>query len=122
MRSRSVVLALCVSLLSTAGAVGAYVKATAWRTEAQWLLERGSAQAEAYADTFDGALADEQFKTFEERHAVLANAHLWQRVQLLLILVAVIAAISSYVLYLFWRLRTDLAELEPAEVPANVRA
>lgn len=124
MRSRSVPIAISVAVLAAAGAVGCYVQSTKFKTEAQWLLERGTAQGEEYAATLEGSIADRQLATFEERRAVLEQAHLWQRGQLFLILLSVIAAFSSYVLYLFARLRASLetvTEAEQAVISAQAR-
>ena len=122
MRSRSVAITLCIALLSAAGAVGCYVRTSELKREAGWLLERGNAQAAEYANTFNAAIVEEQLKTFEARRAILDRAHLWQRGQLLLILVTVIAAFSAYVLFLFHRLRADLEHLGPEAVPASISA
>src|ERR687892_185490 len=113
LRSRSVALSLCVALLSAGGAVGCYVQNSALKREAGWLLERGNAQAAEYASTFDASIVEAQLKTFEARRAVLDRAHLWQRAQMLLILVTVIGAFSGYVLFLYHRLRADLEHLGP---------
>ncbi len=111
MRSRSVTVAVSIALLTVVAAVGSFVRASQLRTEAQWLLERGNAEAEEYADTFESAMAEKQLATFSERRGVLDGALLWQRLQMLFVLIAVIAAFSSYVLHLFHRLRTDLEEV-----------
>ena len=120
MRSRSVTVAVSIALLSGAAAVGAYVRASQLRTEAQWLLQRGTAEAEEYANTFESAMAEKQLATLSERRGVLDNVLLWQRFQMLLVLIGVIAAFSSYVLHLFHRLRTDLEEVTDGleEAPA----
>lgn len=110
MRSRSVAISIVVAVLFAGGAVGSFVQAQRHRTEARWLLERGDAQGQEYAATFDGAAQDAQLITLEERHAVLEKAHLWQRLQLVCILASVIAAFSSYVFFLFRRLRDQLLE------------
>lgn len=110
MRSRSVTLAILFAVLFAGGAVGSFLQAQKYRTDARWLLERGTAQAQEYAATFDGSHADEQLSTLEQRRQVLEQAHLWQRLQLLSILASVIAAFSSYVFFLFRRLRDQLLE------------
>lgn len=110
MRSRSVAVAIAVSVLFAGGAVASFVQAHRLRGEARWLLERGEAQAQEYAATFEGSHADEQLGTFDKRREVLERAHLWQRLQMVFILAAVIAAFSSYVLYLFRRLREQLLD------------
>lgn len=116
MRSRSVAVAITIAVLSSFGAVGCYVRATQLRTEGQWLLERGTAEAQEFANTFSGDAQDKQFATFEARREVLSRSVLWQRAQLLLILLTVIAAFSSYVLFLFSRLREDLEDIDDAEL------
>ena len=111
MRSRSVAVAVVVAVLSAGGAVTCFIQANRLRTEAQWLWERGNAQAQEFANSFDDSAAVAQLKTFEDRRATLEQAHLWQRGQFLLILLAVVAAFSSYLLFLFHRLRVDLEEV-----------
>ena len=118
MRSRSVAITLCVAVLAGAGAVGCYLRTSELKREAGWLLERGNAQAAEYANTFDSAIVEAQLRTFETRRAILDRAHLWQRGQMLLILVTVIAAFSAYVLFLFHRLRADLEQIGPEAIPA----
>lgn len=123
MRSRSVAVAILFALLFAGGAVGSFFQAQKYRTEARWLLERGTAQAQQYAQTLDGTAADEQLSTLEQRREVLESAHLWQRLQLLCILASVIAAFSSYVFFLFRRLREQLLEGADAsmyQVPPDV--
>ncbi len=116
MRSRSVAVAITIAVLSSTGAVGCYVRAAQLRAEGQWLLERGTAEAQEFTQTFSGDAQDKQFATFETRRQVLDRAVLWQRGQLLLILLTVIAAFSSYVLFLFSRLRADLEDVDDAEL------
>lgn len=116
MRSRSVAVAILFTVLFAAGAVGSFIQAQKYRTDARWLLERGEAQGQQYAQSFDGAAQDEQLSTLEKRREVLEKAHLWQRLQLLSILASVIAAFSSYVFFLFRRLREQLLEGADASV------
>ncbi|MHB8876391.1 MAG: hypothetical protein ACYC8T_22080 [Myxococcaceae bacterium] len=111
MRSRSVAIAIAVALLCAGGAIACYVKASALRTEAEWFLVRGNAEAEEYSATLDSATAERQLVTFEVRREVLERAHGWQRLQLLLVLAAVGSALGAYLLYLFFRLRTQLDEV-----------
>ncbi len=121
MRSRGMALAMGLSVLCAGVAVGGYLRARALRTEAGWLLERGSAEGQEYADTFDGQAADTQLSTLEQRHAVLERAHVWQAVQMLAVLASVVFAFSSYVLFLFRRLRDQLLEVTAdAELPPEV--
>ena len=93
------------------GAVGCYLRAAELRRQGSWLLERANAEATEYAMTFDGSAAESQLRTFEERRAVLDNAHLWQRAAMLLILLAVVGGFSSYVLFLIGRLSADLDDV-----------
>jgi hypothetical protein len=110
MRSVSVAIALGVTALAAGGAGACYFQAQKLRTEGRWLMERGNAQAEEYAASLDKTLAETQLATFEERRAVLEQAHFWQRLQVLLIVVAAIGGFCSYVLYLFRRLREQLVD------------
>lgn len=64
MGSRSVVAAVCVSLLSMGSAGFCYVRKASLDAEARWLMERGNAQAIEYAERLDNSVADAQFKTF----------------------------------------------------------
>jgi hypothetical protein len=105
-----VAVAIGVAVLCAAGAAGCYVRANQLRGEASWLMARGNAEAQEYAASLDSATAASQLKTFEQRRAVLERAHLWQRGQMLLILSSVAAAIASYVLFLFRRLREQLVD------------
>ena len=73
-------------------------------------MARGQAQAQEYASSFDGAFADQQLASFEERRVTLEHAQLWQLLEKLLVLLSVLGAFSSYVLYLFRRLRDQLVE------------
>jgi len=110
---RSLVVALTICALSATGAVASHRKSLQLRTEARWLMIRGDAQAAEYAATLDSSMAETQLLTFEQRRVVLEQAHRWQRIQMLLVLVSVVAAISSYVFYLLHRLRRQLSEAEP---------
>ncbi len=110
MRSRSVAVAVVLSAFAAGGAAYAHYRAHLLRTDAQWLLERGSAQADEYATTLDSKVAEDQLVTLDQRRVVLDRMQLWQRLELLGILLAVVAAFSSYVLYLFRRLREQLVE------------
>jgi hypothetical protein len=115
MRSRSVAAAITLSVICAGGALTCFLQASRLRTEAEWFLARSNAQAQEYANTLDSAVAEQQLVSFEQRRALLERAHIWQRVQLLLILGAVLTAFSSYVLYLFRRLREQLVDAEEVE-------
>jgi len=110
MRSRSVTVAVVMSAIAAGVAGYAHYKAHALRTDAGWLLERGSAQGEEYAASLDTKVAEEQLATLDERRQVLEGALLWQRAELLGILFTVVGAFSSYVLFLFSRLREQLVD------------
>lgn len=110
MRSRSFTVAIVFAVLCLGGAVGSYAMARSLRTEAKWLMARGDAQAQEYAATFDGAAAEKQLSTFEQRRVVLERAQRWQLLQMLLVLAAVMSGFSSYVLFLFRRLREQLVD------------
>jgi hypothetical protein len=110
MGTRSVVAAVCISLLSVGGAGYCYVRAANLHSEARWLLERGNAQAIEYAQRLDNTLADEQLKTFATRRSVMERAHLWQRGQMLGVMAAVLSALIAYMLYLLRRLDSQIDE------------
>lgn len=121
MGTRSVTVALCISLLSAGAAGYCYTRAEALQVQGQWLMERGTAQAEEYARRLDGTAADAQLKSFAERRAVLERAHRWQRGMMLGILAAALAAVCAYVLFLLKRLDDQLVdamgELRPSAPP-----
>src|SRR4051794_1262000 len=77
MRLFSVTTAVCISLLSTACAVGCWYRAEGLRSEADWLLERSKAQASEYAHSLNDTLATQELETFAKRRAVLERAHVW---------------------------------------------
>ncbi|AEI66413.1 hypothetical protein [Corallococcus macrosporus] len=108
--TRSVMTALCIALLSAGGAAYCYTRADALQVQGQWLMERGAAQAEDYAQRLDGTAADAQLKTFAERRVILEKAHVWQRGMLLGVLAAAIAAVSAYLLFLLKRLNDQLLD------------
>lgn len=131
MRLFSVTTAVCVSLLTAACAAGCWYRAELLRSEADWLLERGKAQASEFAQSFNDTLATQQLETFARRRAVLERAHLWQRGQALGVMFAVVAAASAWVLSLMRRLDGELEEAaqeleeakaaEPVSLGAAVR-
>jgi hypothetical protein len=110
MGTRSVTVALCVSLLSAGLAGYCYTRSDALQVQGQWLMERGTAQAEDYAHRLDGSAADAQLKSFAERRTVLERAHRWQRGMMLGILASVLAAVSAYLLFLLKRLDDQLVD------------
>ena len=110
MRSRSVAISIAVALLCAGGAGGSFAMARSLRSEAEWLMARGNAQAQEYATTLDSEQAQHQLATFDQRRAVLERAHVWQRVQYLLTLSTVIALFVSYTFFLHRRLREQLLD------------
>lgn len=115
MRSRSMIIAAVISLLCAAGAIGSYLRASALRTDAAFLMLRGSKQAAEYAQSFDGSIAEQQLATFDQRRAVLDHARSWQVLQMLLVMCSVLAGFASYVFFLFRRLREQLVDALPEE-------
>jgi hypothetical protein len=110
MRSRSVAVAVTLAVVAAGGAVASHVRSRQLKSDAEWLMARGSAQADEYATTLDSRVAEAQLATFDDRRAALERAEIWHRTEMLLILLAVVSAFSSYVLYLFRRLREQLVE------------
>lgn len=114
LRSRVVILALFVTTACGAAAFLCHQRYAELRAEAGWLMERSGAQAIEYANTLEGAHAESQLTLFAERRAMLERAHVWQRLQMLLILAAAVGLFASYALFLLVRLRDQL-ELPPEE-------
>jgi hypothetical protein len=108
--SKSVTIAMCVSVLFAAGAAGSYARARQLRADAEWLMARGNAEAQQYADSFEVSHADNQLKSFDERREVLEKAGRFHALQLLSTLGTVLSAFAAYVLYLYWRLRQQLVD------------
>ncbi len=113
MRSRSVAVAAAFTVLSASTAIGCYLAAASHRSEAEYLLVRGNAEAAEYASSFNGALADKELATFEERRTLLERARQWQMIQMLFVLGSVAGLFGSYVLFLFSGLRDQLVEVAP---------
>lgn len=113
MRKGGMALAVCVSLLSAGGAAWCHQRATAFQTEAEWLMARGNAQAEEYAQRFDGAVADAQLQTFAQRRVVMEKAYVWQRGMMLGVMGAALALVAAYALFLLKRLDDQLADAAP---------
>ena len=109
-RSMLVAIAVTVTVLCAGGAVACFLKASALRSEARWLMARGEAMAAEYNRSFDGAFADSELSSFEQRRGVLERALVWQRFQLVLVLGSVGSAFCAYLLYLYRRLRAQLVE------------
>ncbi|XXF75581.1 hypothetical protein P2318_21265 [Myxococcaceae bacterium GXIMD 01537] len=113
MRKGTVAMAVCISLLSAGGAAWCHLREEALLSEAQWLMARGTAQAEEYAQRFDGSVADAQLRTFSQRRAVMEQAHLWQRGQMLGVLGSGLALLAAYGLFLLKRLEDQLVDAAP---------
>jgi hypothetical protein len=109
------VVAAVISLLCAAGAVGSFLRASALRSDAAFLMLRGNKQAAEYASSFDGTVAEQQLATFEQRRAVLELARPWQVLQLLMVMATVVTAFASYVFFLFRRLREQLVDALPED-------
>jgi hypothetical protein len=122
MGSRSVVAAVCVSLLSVGCSGLCYARAAALNSEARWLMERGNAQALEYAERLDNSIADAQLKTFAARRTVMERAHAWQRGQMLGLMAGVLAALVAYMLYLLRRLDSQLDEASTEAPPELLSA
>jgi hypothetical protein len=119
MGARSVLVAAGCSLLTGAGAVACFLKTSQLRTEAGWLMARADAQAAEYSSTLDSAIAETQLATLELHRAVLQRAYTWQRLEMLLILAAVVSAFCAYFLHLYHRLRQQLDEAEVSSNPSQ---
>jgi hypothetical protein len=120
MRSRSVAVAAAFTVACASAAIGCYLKAASFRSEAEWLRVRSTAEAEGYARSFNAALADKELATFEERRVLmLEKAGRWHVIQMLAVLASVMGLFSSYILFLFAGLREQLIEGAPevAEAP-----
>src|SRR6478672_2622130 len=108
--SRSVTIAAVVCVAFAAGAVASAIRAKTLRTDGEWLMARGSAEAQEYASSFETRHADAQLLTFDQRRDVLERANRWQGLELFCILGSVLSAFSAYVLYLYYRLRQQLVD------------
>jgi hypothetical protein len=115
MRIRAVALAVVVAGLAAAGAVGCALQAEQLRREGKWLLERSTAQAQAYAASFDGSAADRQLALFSQRSDILERAHRWQQAEFAFILLAILSAATGYGAHLLALMRRAAAEV--AEAP-----
>ena len=116
---RSVLVAAGCSLLTAAGAVAGYLKTSQLRTEAGWLMARADAQAAEYSSTLDSTIAETQLATLELHRGVLQRAYGWQRIEMLLILAAVVSAFCAYFLHLYRRLWQQLDEPEVSSHPSE---
>lgn len=107
--------AAVISLLCALGAAECFVRASSLRSDAAFLMLRGSKQAAEYAQSFDGKMEDQQLATFDQRRQVLERARAWQVLEMLLWISTVITAFASYVFFLFRRLREQLIDALPEE-------
>lgn len=107
---RGVTAAVCISLLTASAAGLCFARAHHLRSEASWFLVRSKAEALEYTQSFDNRVADQQLQTFEARRDVLERAHLWQRAQMIFLLMSGIAALCAYALHLLRRLHDQLDE------------
>ena len=121
MRVSSVTAALCVSVMAAEGAGWCFHQAQTLRSEGKWLLARSNAQATEYARSFDDALATQQLETFAQRRAVLEQAHVWQRGQVLGILLAVVAGVCAWMLSVLRRMSDQLDEAAGEELEREPR-
>lgn len=118
MRSPGIRIAAAVAAVCAAGAVGCFARGYTLRSEAGWLLERGKAQADAYARTFESGLVERQLATFEQRREVLERAHLWESGEVVFILLCVLAGAVGYGFFIADRLRYEVEELRgPVAIP-----
>lgn len=113
MHKGGLAVAICVSLLSAGGAAWSFQQEQALQKEGQWLMARGNAQAEEYAQHFDETVAEAQLQTFAQRREVLERAHLWQRGQILGVMGAALGFLAAYALFLLKRLDDQLADAMP---------
>ncbi len=121
MRKGGMAVAICLSLLSAGGAAWCHQRSAAFQNEAEWLMARGNAQAEEYAQRFDGAVADAQLQTFAQRRAVMEKAHAWQRGMMVGVMATALGLVAAYALFLLKRLDEQLADAAPDlhEAPAS---
>ncbi len=117
MRSRSVAVAMTLSVLCAGGAVASYVRSARLKSEAGWYGARADAEAKEYTVTLDDATAERQLASFETRRDILERAHAWQRTQLMFVLGSVGSALAAYLFYLFFRLRVQL--VDASELPPS---
>jgi hypothetical protein len=101
---RGMALAIGLSLGSVALAAGCAWRAEHLASQATLLMARGEAEAAEYTSTFDGRHADRELVTFQQRRAVLEQAHQWQRGSIALAMAAALSIVASYLCYLLARL------------------
>jgi hypothetical protein len=113
MRSRGVLLAWLWTVLSISAAIVSTYRMQPLRRDADALLVRSRAHADAFASSFDGQFADQQLDTFQQRRAVIARVQAWQRLQLLGALGTFGGLFAVWLLWMLKRLQADLVLGEP---------
>lgn len=119
MSSRNVTVSVLLSVLCAAAAAGAFIRAGKLQSEAGWLLERGTAQGMNYAASFDNVHAEAQLASFAERREVLEAVHRWNTVGQLFVLFAVLGAVCSWALYLYFRLSRTMERVGESAASAS---
>lgn len=109
MRSRGVLLAWLWTVLSISAATVSTFRMQPLRREADALLVRSRAHADAFATSFDGQFADQQLDTFQQRREVISRVQAWQRLQLLGGLGTFAGLFAVWLLWLLRKLQADLA-------------
>jgi hypothetical protein len=109
MRSRGILLACLWTILSISAAAVSTVRMQPLRREADALLIRSRAHADAFASSFDGQFADQQLDTFQQRREVISRVQAWQRLQLLGGLGTFGGLFAVWLLWMLRRLQADLA-------------
>jgi len=115
MRSRSVAAAVAVSVLFAGAGVYCFRRAALLRSEAAWTLVRGNAEDREFNSTLDAAAAERQLASLDHRRELLERAAWWQRTLLLSVLGCIGSALGAYLLFLFSRLRQQLADAAAPE-------
>jgi uncharacterized membrane protein YidH (DUF202 family) len=113
MRSRSILLAWLWTALSISAAALATYRMQPLRRDADTLLVRSRAHADAFASSFDGQFADQQLDTFQQRRAIITRVQSWQRLQLLGALGTFGGVFAVWLLWMLRKLQADLTLGEP---------
>ncbi len=111
---RKLIIALTIFVLAAAGALISFRKMSQLRSEAGWLLVRADAHAADYASSLDGAFAETELMTFDQRRTLLERAQRWQQLEMFCVLVGVAAAILGYSFYVMRRVRDEVIRDEMA--------
>jgi len=122
MRTRSLLLAGLWTVLSVTSAVVSTSRMEPLRAQADALLARSRAHADAFASSFDGQFADQQLDAFQQRRQVIARVQSWQRLQLLGALGAIGGLFAMWVLWMLGRLQSHLIVGEPREERSGLPA